>query len=243
LTTTDTTTGWPRRTAVPYRTVAGARTALIRAIGAAIALAAYPIPPSRPVIVALRRAQRPVWAPECESWADRPLFAGDRALRRSSIAPGSRGSGGVAQTERRRSPHPESSGRQVAGDDAQRRQHRGPEPSLTAGTDQVLAEVVGVGVLRSLHPDARCRCPRRPRRWPGRDPLQRPPRAGRRWCAQPGAGLGSGGFGRACRRAVGPQLCAGRSLLPRTPSWPRAEMRVGVAVTRPSSFYIIDLVP
>ena len=161
-------------------------------------------PTGQAVIVALRRAQRPVWAPECESWADRPLFAGDRALRRSSIAPRSSGSGGVAQTERRRSPHPESSGRQVAGDDAQRRQHRGPEPSLTAGTDQVLAEVVGVGVLRSLHPDARCRCPRRPRRWPGRDPLQRPPRAGRRWCAQPGAGLGSGGFGRACRRAVGP---------------------------------------
>ena len=111
-----------------------------------------PIPyTGQAVIVALRRAQRPVWAPECESWADRPLFAGDRALRRSSIAPRSRGSGGVAQTERRRSPHPESSGRQVAGDDAQRRQHRGAEPALTARTDQVLREVVGVGGLRPLH--------------------------------------------------------------------------------------------
>ena len=39
----------------------------------------------------------PFGRPECESWADRPLFAGDRALRRSSIAHRSRGSGGVAQ--------------------------------------------------------------------------------------------------------------------------------------------------
>ena len=69
--------------------------AIDRRSRAAIALAAYPHPTGQAVIVALRRAQRPVWAPECESWADRPLFAGDRALRRSSIA--SRGSGGVAQ--------------------------------------------------------------------------------------------------------------------------------------------------
>ena len=40
-----------------------ARTALIRAHRAAIALAAYPIPTGQAVIVALRRAQRPVWAP------------------------------------------------------------------------------------------------------------------------------------------------------------------------------------
>ena len=58
------------------------------------------------------------------------------------------------RTEKKTATPPESSGRQVAGDDAQRRQHRGPEPALTAGTDQVLAEVVGVGGLRPLHPDA-----------------------------------------------------------------------------------------
>ena len=161
-------------------------------------------PTGQAVIVALRRAQRPVWAPGVRILRRPPIIR--RRSRTSSIvdrAPIAWVRWGGPNREKTIA-HPESSGRQVAGDDAQRRQHRGPEPSLTAGTDQVLAEVVGVGVLRSLHPDARCRCPRRPRRWPGRDPLQRPPRAGRRWCVQPGAGLGSGGFGRACRRAVGP---------------------------------------
>jgi hypothetical protein len=41
----------------------------------------------------------PFGRPECGSWADRPLFAGDRALRRSH------GSGGVAKTRERRLPH------------------------------------------------------------------------------------------------------------------------------------------
>ena len=63
-----------------------ARTALIaidRRSRAAIALAAYPIPPGGPVIVALRRAQRPVWAPEVRILGRPPIIR--RRSRTSSI--------------------------------------------------------------------------------------------------------------------------------------------------------------
>jgi hypothetical protein len=58
-----------------------------------------------------------------------------------------------------------------------------------------------------------------------------------------GRDSGAAGSAGLVDEVLAPQLCAGRSLLPRTPFVARAEMRVGVAVTRPSSFYIIDLVP
>ena len=47
-----------------------------------------PIPSHRRGAVRRSRARTvgSFGCPECESWADRPLFAGDRALRRSSIA-------------------------------------------------------------------------------------------------------------------------------------------------------------
>ena len=64
-------------------------------------------------------------------------------------------SGRATKTREKTAAPPESSDRQVAGDDAQRAEHRDPEPALAAGMDQVLAEVVGVGVLLSLHPDTR----------------------------------------------------------------------------------------
>jgi hypothetical protein len=162
-------------------------------------------PTGQAVIVALRRAQRPVWAPGVRILGRPPIIR--RRSRTSSIvdrAPIAWVRWGGPNREKTiappRSPQVVRSQETTPSGDST----EVPNRPFTAGTDQVLAEVVGGGVLRSLHPDARCRCPRRPRRWPGRDPLQRPPRAGRRWCAQPGAGLGSGGFGRACRRAVGP---------------------------------------
>ena len=45
-------------------------------------------------------------------------------------------------------------GRQITAHHTQRRQHRGPEPALTPGTDEVLGEVIGAGCLRLLHADA-----------------------------------------------------------------------------------------
>ena len=56
-----------------------ARTALIRAI----ALAAYPPPTGQAVIVALRRAQRPVWAPGVRTLGRPPIIR--RRSRTSSI--------------------------------------------------------------------------------------------------------------------------------------------------------------
>ena len=57
------------------------------------------------LIVALREHSGPFGRPECESWADRPLFARDRALRRSSIA---HGSGEWPRTEKKTVTPPDS---------------------------------------------------------------------------------------------------------------------------------------
>ena len=94
---------WQRRRTPPG--CAHALIAIDRRSRAAIALAAYPHPTGQAVISLYGEHSGPFGRPECESWADRPLFAGDRALRRSAIAHRSRGSGGVTKTRERRPPH------------------------------------------------------------------------------------------------------------------------------------------
>ena len=56
--------------------------------------------------------------------------------------PGNSGASPVRwpRTEKKTTTPPESLGRQVAGDDAERAEHGGPEPSLTAGPDQFLVK-------------------------------------------------------------------------------------------------------
>ena len=125
-----------------------ARTALIdddRQSRAAIALAAYPHSTGQAVIVALRQAHRPVWAPGVRILDRPPISRTDRVqIRRSrrfgrTIAIAGRVRWGGREPRRRQPPYRKSSGGQVAAHHSQRDRTEVPNrPSQRPGS--VLAE-------------------------------------------------------------------------------------------------------
>ena len=93
-------------------------------------------PTGQGLIVALRRARRPVWAPGVRILGGKPIIR--RRSRTWSIvdrAPIAWVRWGGREPRRRQPPQPESSGRQVGADHAQRAVDPGHEPALAMGTE------------------------------------------------------------------------------------------------------------
>ena len=135
--------------------------------------AAHPHPTTPTVFVALRQAQRPVWAPGVRILSRPPIIR--RRSRTSSIvdrAPIAWVRWG-GPTERRRSPH-RSHQAVRSQETTPSGQHRGAEPTLTAGTDEVLAKSSVLDVSDHCTPTPWCRCRRRPHPSPAHGPHRQP---------------------------------------------------------------------